>query len=104
LSDFIQIPGKIVVHFPNKWGRRERIPWGRFHREVREREWPEPKIVADCDLWRERRRDKERRRAEEERPNRTSISDIGALPCPKGSNEVGAFVSMWRDVLLQLDR
>jgi hypothetical protein len=29
LSVFIQIPDKIVVHFPNKWGRRERIPWGR---------------------------------------------------------------------------
>jgi hypothetical protein len=29
LGEFLQISTKIKVHFPNKWGDRERIPWER---------------------------------------------------------------------------
>jgi hypothetical protein len=92
LSNFIQIRGKIEVHFLNKGGGYLEED---LHGEERAREWTEDRIVGGgASLERERRR-VERKREEEERlrPNwykRQSTSLIGALSCPKGASEGGA--------------
>jgi hypothetical protein len=52
LNDFIQIWGKIVMHFLNKGGG---YLGGDLHEEERGREWPEDRIVGVDDFFGERR-------------------------------------------------
>jgi hypothetical protein len=95
LSDFNQIPGKIVVYFPINGGRGGGGGYLRkdHHGEIREPEWPEARIAHDDDfLERE-----SQRREEEESTDLTGIG--GSAPA-----RVMPFVPMWHNDLFQLDR
>jgi hypothetical protein len=60
LSDFIQIPGKIVVYFPNKWG--EETLGKIFMESFRSRSGQSIRSQVVVILWRERRVEEEKRR------------------------------------------